>query len=240
MRAVAIVPTYGRPSLAELLAMHQRQTRPIPLLVYVDDAPWLTIANQPNVLAVRAPDDVIAKCANGSVGPLRAAAIDLAVERFELQDTDAIVVLDDDDFYAPHHYAVTLGVLENGAGWTGALAMGLQLARGQAPEFCASEWGCGQHATWAYRLGLYRMAGGYRDECPDDTELAKRMRWESCTPHRAVTHVRRIHGMNLSEGAKYDRARMRREPVLNLAFPTWSSELDMLSRWCAARGHPVP
>lgn len=233
-KAVAIVLTYGRAALSELLAMVDRQTRPIDCLVYIDDAPWLNVARSAHVRAVHAPALVSKSGTGGAIGLIRRAAIEHAAIYYELRADDVIVMLDDDDFYSREHFARTLAPMDRGAEWTGALAQGLQELRGQTPHYCSGESGCGQQATWAFRLGVYHDAGGYLDELPEDVPLARRIGWERCTSHRHLTHVRRIHAANHSGRGNHDRVRMRaRDLLCSTALPKWSDELDMLDGWCA-------
>lgn len=190
--ACAVVMTYGRAALGELLASYQLQTERLPLLVWVDARPELRIEAPPGVHVVhgmREPGD--------SIGSRRARAIGAARELFGLDDLSAVLVLDDDDWYHPRHFELTLRALE-GALWTCAHVYGYQ-APGELVRRIEARDGPGQHATWAYRLTLYDWAGGYRDDNPsEDRALARRMGVERCRPHRHCTHVRRDSAAQLT------------------------------------------
>ena len=236
MKAVAIALTFGRPELSELLACIARQSRPLPTLVYVDDAPELEIV---------APDDVEvvygAPIAGGehAIGTMRRLAISLARARYQLGPRDALLVLDDDDFYASTHYEYTLRALERDAEWTGSLSMGLEttMADGRAMiEHVRAERGYGQHGTWCYRLGLYDLAGGYPEQTPmPDVALGQAMAaLRPCTPHRYCTHVRKHHALNLSL-CKLSRQELRaRTPRELVAAPRWTDLCEERERFCAA------
>lgn len=228
MRAIAIVWSYGRASLNELIAMWLRQTRPVPLFVWLDGA---------NMRSLAAPEGVIVHASpkidgpRGSLAPMRRASIEHARARFSLGPNDAFLVLEDDDYYAPDHAARALSELEAGARWTGSLKIGLQLAPGRIPELVEGESGPGQHAAWAMRLGLYDSAGGYPDAQQDDVVLGFSAGWENCRSHRHLTHVRRLHRNNLST-LDYDRALARtRMALTDHCSPRWNGELNMLEAW---------
>ncbi len=227
-RAAAVVLTYGRTLLGELLAQLECQTRPLPVLVWVDDTPDLVVHAPPLVHVVHGAREG----RDRSIGLVRRAAVEAARARFELGADDAIVLLDDDDFYCAHHFARTLQALE-GAVWTGGLAMGLVLGDGP-PEYVRAERGLGQHATWAMRMAHYDRAGGYIDERSEDTGLAERLGWHTCAPHFACTHVRRHHVANLSGIAQYDRGAMRLiDDTAKVIEPRWSPRCEEFERFCA-------
>jgi hypothetical protein len=229
MRAAAVVCTYGRAELGELLACVARQTLELPTLVYLDGARVAFDSLPPSV-------DVCAGPRASSLGMLRRTAVDVARVEYELGELDAVLVLDDDDFYSSQHYELTLRALELAGpnGWTGALAMGFQLDGGPL-ELVHGEAGVGQHATWSYRLGAYDAAGGYLDVHQDeDTALGHSLGWKNCRAHHYVTHVRRQHSSSISSArVNFDRELVRSltrcPPVVR---PLWTPELEQLERWC--------
>jgi hypothetical protein len=230
MRAVAIVWSYGRASLNELIGMWQRQTIDVPLLVWLDGAAMESTAAPAGVLVHQAAELGPADC----LAPMRRASIDFARRHFELTTTDAFLVLEDDDYYAPDHAQRALAVLQGGAMWTGSLHIGLQVHPGRIPELVKGESGPGQHAAWAMRLGLYDHAGGYPDTQQDDVALGFAAGWARCASHRHLTHVRRMHRTNLCR-LEYDRAAARsRTPLTQNCQPRWNPELDMLEEWVRA------
>lgn len=230
--AVALVITYGRSSLCELLAMLARQTHPLPTMIWVDDVPQLQFDQLPPLVDVVYGHRFERR---DSVGLVRAACVERARTRYALGRGDAILTLDDDDFYAPRHFELTLRALE-GAVWTGALEMGLDRNDGNDPMYVCAERGFGQHATWAMRLGTYDAAGGYRDEREEDMSLAWRVGFASVSPHRYLTHVRTHHDCNMSMGAHYDRPFMRvHDKRTMIVAPHWSARCERFARWCAER-----
>lgn len=233
MRAAAVVLTYGRPELAELLAQWSRQRERVPLLVWVDGTPELAIAAPAGVHVLHGPRFG----ARESIGLIRAAAMHAAIGVFALTAADALIVLDDDDYYAPDHTTASLDPLRQGARWTGARAMGLETERGV--EYVRADRGCGQHATWALTVGAYLSAGGYGDAKYEDMDLALRLGWGSCMPHYRCTHVRRQYeqGDNFSGArVRFDRARLREISGGTRAIvPYWSPRCQTLASWCAAQ-----
>ena len=233
IRYCAVVLTYERVQLCELLAMLDRQTRPMPVLFYVDHAPELAIE-----LANAKHDWRVAHAceepSQNSVGLVRRAAIEDARQWLSLDADDVVIVLDDDDFYCSRHFELTIQALGPRA-WTGALAMGLETHPNAAPIYVSGQRGPGQHATWAYRLRQYDAAGGYQDTPSEDVALGFTMGWDSCTPHWFCTHVRRHHPANLSgPTANHDRARMRAvSATVAIASPRWTARCEELERWCA-------
>lgn len=233
-KAVAVVLTFGRAALGELLAQLERQTHTLPVLLYVDDAPALRVEAPSFVHVVHGPRVPRAE----SIGLVRRFAVEAARQRFELRDEDAFLVLDDDDFYCSRHFEATLHALERAPDWTGALAMGLQRWEGDMPPtYLCADAGMGQHATWAVRFKLYDQAGGYIDERQEDVGLGYRMGFRTCAGHRYCTHVRRRHHANMSgPHMRFDRGAMRRADVLSMeARPTWTPELEALEQWCLER-----
>jgi hypothetical protein len=236
MKAAAVVCTYGREAVCELLACVERQTLELPTLVFVDGR--LTYLDGSEVLRFDVPSmiDVVQAPRQVSLGMVRRAAVEAAREHFELGADDALLVLDDDDFYSSQHFELTLRALElAGPGrWTGALAMGFQLDGG-ALELVNGEAGVGQHATWAFRLGAYDAAGGYLDVPKDeDVALSHALGWKHCTAHHFVTHVRRQHAESISSSSvNFDRdyARQVGQYVHHIA-PRWTDELEQLEQWC--------
>jgi glycosyltransferase involved in cell wall biosynthesis len=151
VRAVALVITYGRVELCELIACWARQTVEVPLVICVDGETLRTLDLAANVHVHTLPAGLGSA---RSIGPVRAAAVDFARHRFELRPDDAIIVLDDDDYYHPQHTELTLGTLRS-AIWTGARRSGLQLERGAAPKLLEGITGHGPHAAWGLRLAAY-------------------------------------------------------------------------------------
>lgn len=236
MRAIAITWSYGRASLNELIAMWLRQSVCVPLLIWLDGAQQMESTVAPAGITVHAAP----KLGPGdSLAPMRRASIDFARSTFELGQSDAFIVLEDDDFYAHDHVQRVLEVLDRGAQWTGSLKIGLQLEAGRTPELVEGESGPGQHAAWAMRLGLYDMAGGYPDTRQDDVVLGFAAGWERCKSHRHLTHVRRLHRNNLCT-LDYDRGAARsRTPLTTHCEPRWNPELAMLDRWVRANAGPT-
>jgi hypothetical protein len=241
MIAVAIVLSYGRAELGELLTMWIKQTRPTPLLVWLDGYAG----------NVRAPGGVHVHHAprlgaNHSIGDVRAAAVEFARALYSLGPTDGFLVLDDDDYYSPSHAHYTIDALERApGGWTGAARVAYQWEPDQMPpELVQSDHGPGQHAAWALRMETYDRAGGYlASDAYEDTALAARIGWPACTNHYALTHVRRQYGATLSavlkgkcQGAPhYDREQLRRAHRLPDAIgPSWRPELGELEIWIRA------
>lgn len=231
MRAAALVMTYGRPQLAELLACVLRQTTSnVPTLVYVDNASWLQVAPVPSVHVTYGPPIEL-------FGDVRAAAVERARVIFGLGPSDGLIILDDDDFYSSRHYERTIEALEREPGcWTGGLAMGVTFDGGPV-EYVRGEAGVGQQATWGFRLAEYDAAGGYaavrRDE---DLALASSLGWSNCRPHWHCTHVRRqSHREGISGAANFDRALLRSKAYARaeVMVPRWSAECEALEQWCA-------
>lgn len=233
--AAAVVLTYGRVELDELLACLERQTVQVPTLIYVDDVPELVIEAPELALGVVWRGATFPR--SHSIGLVRRAAIEAARGCFGLTEASGVIVLDDDDFYSSRHFELTLKALgEAPGGWTGGLAMGLTNNASWPPEYVRSVSGVGQHATWAFRLGLYDQAGGYPDVGEEDTALGYGMTWKKCLAHYHCTHVRRHHDTNLSGVCRYDRARMRAIGRLTLhARPRWTERCEALEQWCQAQ-----
>jgi hypothetical protein len=232
VRAAAIVLSYGRRELGELLTMWSMQSRLVPLLVWLDDCAAHVDARGCNVVLHHAS----AIGGGNTIGGVRRAAVALARQLFGLGPLDAFIVLDDDDFYSRHHAARTLEALEAGAEWTGAKRMGIQWHPDQMPpELVTSTSGPGQHAAWAMRLSAYDRAGGYREEDRlEDVRLAERIQWDVCRPHPYLTHVRRQFGFGSMTSVEYDRVSLRSGELPALIEPTWRPELVQLERWALA------
>jgi hypothetical protein len=231
VKAVAVVVTYGRAELGELLACVERQTHQLPTLVYVDDAPGLTIkrvASNAHVRLVHGPPQE-------TLGAVRHNAIEAARCIFSLEADSGVLVLDDDDFYSSEHFATTLRALGDAKdGWTGGLAIGVAID-GAPVEYVCNEAGCGQHATWGFRLGKYDQAGGYPNVARDeDLALAYAMGFRTCSPHWQCTHVRRQTSHSSVSGLGYDRAKLRLQvpPQLAQVEPRWSEHCYFFERWC--------
>jgi hypothetical protein len=246
LKTVAIVLSYGRAELGELLTQWVKQTRPTPLLVWLDGyegdvrapmAEWPPEWDQPPFYVHHAER----LGPNTSIGVVRAAAVELARELYSLGPLDSFLVLDDDDYYSPTHAARTIEALERAPhGWTGAQRVGYQWQPDQMPpELVRTGGGPGQHAAWGVRLDLYDRVGGYLDDAREDTSLGARMGWLHCTTHTALTHVRRQYGSTLSAvlkgghpGTHYDREQLRRDNTVPLRIePTWRPQLGELECW---------
>jgi hypothetical protein len=238
MKAAAVVCTYGRVALCELLACVARQTLQLPTLVFFDGR--LTYTDGSEVMRFDVPPlvEVVQAPRQLSLGLVRRAAVEAARECFELDAESVVLVLDDDDFYSSKHFELTLAALElaraaGWRGWTGALAMGLAIDGG-APELVHGDAGVGQHATWGFPLGAYDAAGGYLDVPRDeDVALGNALGWHHCRPHHHVTHVRRHHGANIS-ALGFDRDVVRAlDSLTTVVRPApWSHELEQLELWC--------
>lgn len=236
MRAAAVVCTYGRASLAQLLACVERQTLQLPTLVWLD-ASWEAKVYASGLVEVAHG----ALPRSATLGAKRAAAVELARERFDLGSRDGVLILDDDDFYSSAHFAQTVIALQlaGDAGWTGGLSMGLTYSPGAPIEHVRSESGIGQQGTWAFRLDRYDAVGGYPDDNHEDIALAAALGFESCLPHWHTTHVRRQHGVSYSGLASFDPSKLRaidasvaRERLIE---PAWNAECERFERWCATR-----
>lgn len=229
MRTVAVVLSFGRAELCELLACWARQTQPTPLVLWLDDAPSPLGELGELVHAHQAP-----KLGTGqSIGEVRAAAVNYARNLFRLGPHDAFMCLEDDDYYHPRHAEVTTGALRSAA-WTGARRLGLQRERWQVPELLSSPRGPGQQGTWGLRLSAYDKAGGYNGVRLEDMDLVDRLGWQTCVPHSFCTHVRRELGFGMS-ALNHDReaSRARSQLAPRIERAPWSGELAHLERWCA-------
>jgi hypothetical protein len=237
VKAAAVVCTYGRAALSELLGCVARQTLKLPTLVYVDGADWLTFDDLPELVEVtHAPRQL-------TLGAVRRSAVACARVAFELGPTDGVLMLDDDDFYTRDHYQTTVDALERAElvhgllGWTGGLCFGLQVDGGLV-ELVAGDGGVGQQAQWAFHLAAYDAAGGYLAELErnEDIALSHALGWRRCRPHYHVTHVRRHHVAQVSGRANFDRELVRKLDTLSTTVaPAWSPELEQLEQWCQAR-----
>lgn len=232
MKAAAVVCTYGREALCELLACVERQTLELPTLVYVDRAPELRLFDLPECV------QVVRGLGCDHFGGVRRASVECARAVFALEPDSGVLVLDDDDFYSSRHFELTVLELERAAGgWVGGLAMGLSVENG-TPEYVRGESGVGQHGTWGFKLARYDQAGGYPAELERDEDLALgyAMGWKTCTPHWHCTHVRRHHAANISGAADFDRDMVRRlDKLATEARPRWSTKCESFEAWCAAR-----
>lgn len=239
MKAAAIALSYGRREVCDLLGMWERQTRAVPLLLWLDGVPQSvpTVDLPPSVYPYRCPR----LGEPNRIGGVRAAAVAVARDRFKLAPSDAIIIIDDDDFYSSRHVERTLDALLS-AEWTGAGRIGIQWTRGAVPDLVGNVFGPGQHAAWAMRLRLYDLAGGYQEQDEaEDVRLADRIGWARCLTHQHVTHVRRQYGYGSlsSPPIAYDRALLReRVPLAEAIAPSWSAELDELEHWCTTHEPP--
>jgi len=254
MQTIAIVVSYGRRELCDLLAMWERQTVQVPLFVWLDDAPHVP---------ARWPAGVVAEHAERTgdphrIGETRRLAVERARELFDLGPDDAFMVLDDDDYYHRNHCEETIEALGY-TPWTGARRVGMQTApchvgmittRQRWPALASSlalarpelgivtaGGGPGFHACWAMRFALYDAAGGYRaDEQAEDCALAWRIGWQHCIPHDRLTHVRRQYGPSLYT-CHYDRALLRSQIPLAVEYastPLEQTQIPFLSDWVEA------
>jgi hypothetical protein len=227
MRAAAIVLSYGREELCELLACWARQTVAVPLLLWLD-GPAPELGELPPNVRVHQADR---EASPDRIGRIRASAVALARQHFELGPDDVYIALDDDDYYHPRHAELTLTALRN-APWTGARRIGLQRLRGTTPTLLESgPGGPGQHPTWAMRLALYDEAGGYNDARVEDIDLGQRIGFKQCLAHTWCTHVRRQFGTGMAEDYNRDAARSRAKLASSIR-PTWNGELIALEAWC--------
>ncbi len=232
MKAVAIALTFGRASVCELLAMMQRQTRPLPVLLWVDAVPLTVDTAGMRIDVVHGPP-----FNSRSVAGIRRASVEAARKLYGLGPRDALLVIDDDDFYSSRHFELLLGMLESDPDlqWTSCRRFGLEHEPNTVPQDVTFESGPGQHGCWAYRLAHYDAAGGYRDEdLACDPRLAVRMGFHTCSPHSFVTHVRRHHGLNISSRhVNHDRELMRaKSELVDHARPVWSQRCAELEEWC--------
>lgn len=233
MRAVAVTWSFGRESLCELLGMWTRQTRRVPLVVWLDGVPLrrgrapLHDLTECGVYFVEAPRMTLGT----SLATMRNTSLRCIKDMFSLTMLDAFLVLEDDDFYASTHAERTLDALEKGASWVGSLRVGQQWHPHTMPELCRSTRGPGPHAQWAMRFGLWSEADGYPGVQQDDMALAELLGWDECSAHTAVTYVRREHHANLSRLA-YDMDSARHVARAATFEPTWNVELTGLEAWC--------
>lgn len=229
MRTVAIALTIGRASARGFLGCLARQTFPIPTLLWVDDVPELQV--RADVHVVHGPALGSAR----SIGLVRRAACAYAIERM---GADALLFLDDDDYYAPDHYQTLCEALET-AEWVGARRFGV-VSTGQPPQsvtLADDSLGTGPPSTWGMRVTTYLAGGGYQDDTLEEVELTRRIGRERLTRHDRVTHVRRLSGPHLSITVGYDRAALRKlvQPAVEL-YPEQPEEYRSLDAWCRAVG----
>lgn len=228
MRACAIVISYGREELCELLACWQRQTVSVPLVLCFDGVAPPTAQLPANVHQHALPAGLGTA---DSIGPVRAAAVQHARDLLNLNTHDAFICLEDDDYYHPEHAERTLATLRS-ASWTGARRIGLQRQRGRPPVLLEGQGGPGQQGAWGMRFGLYDEAGGYTSAKFEDVDLVHRIGARRCVSHQWCTHVRRQQGYGMS---CHDHDRFGTREAARLAEvvrPEWSSELVELEAWC--------
>ena len=232
MRVAAVVCTYGRAALAQLLACVERQTVPMPTLVWVDDAAHVRVLPPDGVEVMHGPR-------MSTIGAVRHAAVEAASSVFDLGPLDGFMTLDDDDFYSSQHFEQTAAALERAgsSGWTGALSMGLSYNGSGTIEHVSHDSGIGQHATWAFRFDAYDAAGGYPDDPKEDLGLAYGVGFEKCRPHWHTTHVRRQNEISLSGLASFDPMKLRSIDTTTVGsiYPRWSDECERFERWCSTR-----
>jgi hypothetical protein len=219
--------------------MWERQTRRVPLVVWLDGVPMRRERGPQHDLAecgvyfVEAPR----KTLGTSLATMRNASLRCIQHMFSLTFDDAFLVLEDDDFYASTHAERTLEALEAHASWVGSLHVGQQWHPHATPDLCRSTHGPGPHAQWAMRFGLWSEVGGYPNAQQDDMALADRLGWDRCSEHTAVTYVRREHAANLSR-LQYDMERARAVARAPTFEPTWNAELAGLEAWCRQYAQP--
>lgn len=235
MKVFAVVHTFGRRQVREFLACWERQTVRVPLLIWVDRAPelvWTGAIPEASVVHDELGPTVLE---NGcmSLGPLRARAI--AWGRKMWPDAEAVLICDDDDFYAPHHVETTVLALERGAAWTGGRVVGLEE---HGRRFLS--WGTmapnspGPNATRGMRFSIYDAAGGFQADQYEDTELERRMMAiEPARTHATLTWVYRRHGANFSQAYRDD-VRAAAPRALELE-PEWTDDCERLARWTQER-----
>jgi hypothetical protein len=240
VRAVAVTWSFGRESLCELLGMWARQTRRVPLVVWLDGVP---------VRRARAPLHDLTECGvyfveaprmtlGTSLATMRNTSLRCIRAMFSLTLEDAFLVLEDDDFYASTHAERTLDALDHGSTtWVGSLRVGQQWHPHTMPELCRSTRGPGPHAQWAMRFKTWALADGYPNVQQDDMALAERLGWDSCRAHSSVTYVRREHAANLSR-VNYDMDGARATRRAATFEPTWNVELTGLEAWCQKYAQP--
>lgn len=234
-KLVGVSLTFGRQSVCELVAMWQRQRLQTPLFLWIDDAPALDVSDLPEgVYAAHGGQSG----RNGSIGVVRHAAMMAAIERFALTLDDALIVLDDDDYYSPEHAQACALTLARGP-FVAGRRFGLQRDVGEFPPYLFApdnfpDPGMGTHATWAFTVGKYLDAGGYRDAEIEDVDLFERL--GGAVLHSRVTHVRRQYGAHLSITQQYDRASMRAASACcTRIVPHHMADHDQYASWCAAQ-----
>lgn len=253
MRAVAVCCTVGRPEAEELLAMWALQSVQLPLFVALDVAParWLpdvpirmegnpsefnAYGEPADWVAQRAPERVRREAYPRTIGPMRAWAVDQAVKLWQLDAReDAVLILDDDDYYSPEHARVTMRALSAGHGaLVGARNLGILWdARQQVPNYIGGgPIGPGPHATWGVPLRTYYAAGGYQEDPVEDLALLSRVGWCNTRAHDDVTHVRsQFHTASFS-ALQGDREALETRGELQL-LPRLTPRVERLQRWCA-------
>ena len=216
--------TFGRTSACEVLAQLLRQSVRAPVFVWVDEAPELDVSRLPDgVCAVHGTFHGTAR----GVGAARHAAVTAAIAWAGLSDDGALILVDDDDFYARQHVARTLEALE-GADFVTAHRFGLQREDGGPVEVHETDSGPCCHASWGVRVSAYKRAGGYQDTQVEDGALARAL--GPCTGHRNLTHVRRKRPDGLM-GCGYDRALIRAMATRTTSLaPEWTLECERLDR----------
>lgn len=224
MKTVAVALTICRPTARIFLACLARQTVPLPTVLWVDDVPGFTVGELPGFVRVVDGGPLGSPM---SIGLVRRAACEYAIKEL---GAEALLFLDDDDYYAPNHFAVTREALLS-APWTSGQRFGVSYWS-QRPELCDDREGTGPQSTWGVRVGTYLAAGGYQDDRLEEVALGRRIGSEQLGPHQRVTHVRMLRGHHLSQTVSYDRAALRRrfQPVPLCAVH--APELDDLEAWC--------
>ncbi len=251
MKTVAICCTVGRASLDELLGMWALQSVSIPLFLALDVDASRWIASVPIRVAPRdslglgvewigqrAPDRVRRDAYPRTIGPLRAWAVEQATKLWALDvREDSFLVLDDDDYYAPHHARATMQALTSYGGQcvVGARDFGIVWQEGQAePEMVrGGPHGPGPHATWGMPLRLYHAAGGYQTDPVEDLALLSRIGWHSARSHFEVTHVRSQESGVTVSATSGDRAAMETAGEVPI-LPRLTPRLERLQGWCNA------
>jgi hypothetical protein len=188
-------------------------------------------------VAQRAPEEVRRAVHPRTIGPLRAWAVEQATRLWSLTREDAFLVLDDDDYYAPHHARATMQAMDSFGGQcvVGARDFGILWKQGQAePEMVrGGPHGPGPHATWGMPLRLYHLHGGYQADPVEDLALLSRIGWQSARSHFEVTHVRTQDESATVSSTHGNRAGLETAGEVAI-LPRLTPRLERLQRWCNA------
>lgn len=249
MKVVAVCCSLARADLGEFLGSWAVQTLQLPLFLALDvpASRWLPevpvqIGDDANAehgpaewVAQRAPERVRRGAYPRSIGPLRAWAVECACALWGLDLEDAVLVLDDDDYYAPNHARATVAALSaSGGRLVGARNFGIVWKRvhGEPELVRGGPYGPGPHATWGMPLRAYTAAGGYQPDAEEDLALLSRIGWQQCLTHTEITHVRRQFGAASYSATQGDRARLEASGEVDVV-PRLTSAMEALAEWCA-------